>query len=141
MTFLTHMIGCSCLLYTSPSPRDRQIIHDLMTRQHTICINKIIFHSLITNSSRTRGAKYSHPVLITRLCRTFLPDAVFDSYDRVFVAQERATSAYNSCLHAVGTPSVQSEDVPVESSSEELLEEEDEPAFWHQDPPLIHAPS
>ena len=56
-----------------------QIIHDLMTRQHTICINKIIFHSIITNSSRTRGAKYSHPVLITRLCRTFLPDAVFDS--------------------------------------------------------------
>ena len=47
-----------------------QIIHDLMTRQHTICINKIIFHSIITNSSRTRGAKYSHPVLITRLCRT-----------------------------------------------------------------------
>jgi len=45
-----------------------QIIYDLMTRQHTICINKTIFHSLITNSSRTRGAKYSHPVLITR-CR------------------------------------------------------------------------
>jgi len=37
-----------------------QIIHDLMTRQHTICINKIIFHSIITNSSRTRGAKYPH---------------------------------------------------------------------------------
>ena len=106
-----------------------------MTQQHTICINKIIFHSIITNSSRTRGAKYSHPVLITRLCRTFLPDAVFDSYDRVFVAQERATSAYNSCLHAVWTPSVQSEDVPVESSLEELLEEEDEPAFWQHDPP------
>ena len=33
------------------------------------------------------------------------------------------------------TPSVQSEDVPVESSSEESLEEEDEPAFWRQDPP------
>jgi len=107
-----------------------------MTRQHTIYLNKTIFHSLITNSSRTRGAKYSHPVLITRLCRTFLPDAVFDSYDRVFVAPERATSAYNSCLHAIWTPSVQSEDVPVESSSEELLEEEeDEPAFWRQDPP------
>ena len=67
--------------------------------------------------------------------RTFLPDAVFDSYDRLFVAQERANSAYNSCLHAVWTPSVQSEDDPVESSSEELLEEEDEPAFWQQDPP------
>ena len=34
-----------------------------------------------------------------------------------------------------GPPSVQSEDAPVESSSEELLEEEDEPAFWQQDPP------
>ena len=112
-----------------------QIIHDLMTRQHTICINKTIFHCIIANSSRTRGAKYSHPVLITRLCRTFLPDDVFDAYERVFIAHERATSAYNSCLHAVWTPSVQPEDVPVESSSEESLEEEDEPAFWHQDPP------
>jgi len=107
-----------------------QIIHDLMTRQHTICINKTIFHSIIANSSRTRGAKYSHPVLITRLCRTFLPYNVVDSYERVFIASERATSAYNSCLHAAWTPSVQSEDAPVESSSEELLEEEDEPAFW-----------
>ena len=71
-----------------------QIIHDLMTRQHTICINTTIFHAIITNSMRTRGAKYSHPVLITRLCRTFLPDVVFDSYDRVFVAQEWATSAF-----------------------------------------------
>jgi len=83
-----------------------QIIHDLMMRQHTICINTTIFHSIITNSTRTRGAKYSHPVLVTRLCRNFLPYAVFDSYDRVFVAPERATSAYNSCLHAVWTPSV-----------------------------------
>jgi len=106
-----------------------------MTRPHTICINKIIFHSIIANSSRTRGAKYSHPVLITRLCRTFLPDDVVDSYERVFIASERATSAYNSCLHAVWTPSVQSKDAPVESSSEELLEEEDEPAFWQQDLP------
>jgi len=53
----------------------------------------------------------------------------------VFVAQQRATSAYNSCLHAVWTPSIQSENIPVESSSEELLEEADEPAFWQQDPP------
>ena len=118
-----------------------QIIHDLMTRQHTICINTTIFHAIITNSTRTRGAKYSHPVLITRLCRNFLPDAVFDSYDRVFVAQERATSSYNSCLHAVWTPSVQPEDAPAESSSEELLEDDDDPAFWQQDPQLIHPPS
>ena len=68
------------------------------------------------------------------MCRTFLSDEVFDSCERVFIAPERATSAYNSCLHAVWTPSVQSEDAPVESSSEELLEEEDEPAFWQQDP-------
>ena len=84
----------------------------------------------ITNSTRTRGAKYSHPVLITRLCGNFLPDAVFDSYDRVFVAQEWATSAYNSCLHAVWTPSIQPEDAPDESSSEKLLEDDDDPAFW-----------
>jgi len=112
-----------------------QIIHDLMTRQHTVCLNKVIFHALIANSSRTRGAKYSHPILITRLCRTFLPDDVFDSFNRVFVAPERPTSSYNSCLHAVWTPTVQPEDVPVESSSEESLEEEDEPEFWRHDPP------
>ena len=80
-----------------------QIIHDLMTRQHTVCINTTIFHIIITNSTHKRGAKYSHPVLITRLCRNFLPDAVFDSYNIVFVAPERATSAYNSCLHVVWT--------------------------------------
>ena len=53
----------------------------------------------------------------------------------MFVAPERPTSSYNSCLHAVWTPSVQPEDVPVESSSEESLQEEDEPEFWRQDPP------
>jgi len=73
--------------------------------------------------------------LITRLCKNFLPDDVFDSYDRVFVAPERATSAYNSCLHAVWTPSVQPEDTSTESSSEELLEDDDDPAFWQHDPP------
>ena len=52
----------------------------------------------------------------------------------MFIAQERATSAYNSCLHAVWTPSVQSKDAPVESSSEKPLEDEDDPAFWQQDP-------
>ena len=118
-----------------------QIIHALMTRQHTACINTTIFHSIITNSTRARSAKYSHPVLIACLCRNFLPDAIFDSYDRVFVAPERATSAYNSCLHAVWTPSVQPEDAPAESSSEELLADNDDSAFWQQDPQLIHEPS
>ena len=112
-----------------------QIIHDLMTHQHTVCLNKVIFHALLANSSRTRGAKYSHPILITRLCRTFLPADVFDSFDRVFVAPERPTSSYNSCLHAVWTPTVQPEDVPVESSSEESFDAEDEPEFWRQEPP------
>ena len=102
-----------------------------MTRQHTVCINTIIFNYLITNSTRTRGAKNSYPILVTRLCKNFLPD-VFDSYDRVFFAAERATSAYDSCLHAVWTLSVQLEDAQAESSSEELLEEDNEPAFWQQ---------
>ena len=106
----------------------------MMTRQHTICLNKTIFHAIIANSSRTRGAKHSHPILITRLCRTFLPDAVFDSFDRVFVTPERPTSSYNSCLHAVWTPSAQPENVPVASSSAESFEERDDPAFWQQDP-------
>jgi len=118
-----------------------QFIHDFMTRQHIICINTTIFHCLITNSTFTRGAKYSHPVLITRLCKNFLPDAVFHSYNGVFVAPERATSAYNSCLHSIWTPSVQPEDAPAESSSEDLLEDADDPAFWQQDPQLIREPS
>jgi len=112
-----------------------QIIHDLMTHRHTVCLNRAIFHAILDNSSRTRGAKYSHPVLITRLCRNFLPDAVFDSFDRVYVVAEKPTSAYTGCLHALWTPRAQPEDIPVESSSEESLEEEDEPQFWRQDPP------
>ena len=64
-----------------------------------------------------------------------LTRCVVDSYDKVFVAIERATSAYNSCFHEVWTPSVQPEDAPTESSSEELLEDDDDPAFWQQDPP------
>jgi len=95
----------------------------------------IILHCLITNSTHTKGAKYSHPILVTRLCKNFLPDEVFSSYDRVFIAPEWITGAYNSCLHAVWIPSVQPEDILAESSSEELLEEDDEPAFWQQPPP------
>ena len=113
-----------------------QIIHDLMTRQRTVCLNKVIFHALIVNSSRTRGAKYSHPVLITRLCKTFLPDEFFESFDREFVAPERPTSAYTSCLHALWTPTVQPENVPVVSSSSESYDAEDEPEFWRQEPPV-----
>jgi len=102
-------IQCNILVLDHTTSFNRQvlqIIHDLMTRQHTVCINMTIFHCIITNSTCTRGAKYSHQVLITRLYKNFLPDVVFYSYDRVFVAPERATSAYNSCLHAVWTPSV-----------------------------------
>ena len=72
---------------------------------------------------------------MTRLCKNFLPDNVFDFYDRVFVAPEWATSAYNSCLHTVWTPSVQPKDAKAETSSEELLEEGDDLAFWQQPPP------
>ena len=34
-----------------------QVIHDLMTKQHMICLNTIILRYLITNSTRTKGAK------------------------------------------------------------------------------------
>jgi len=103
-----------------------------MTRQHTVCINTVIFNCLITNFIQTRGTRYSHSVLVTRLRKNFLPDNVFDSYDRVFVISEWATSAYRSCLHAVWIPNVQPEDAQAESSSEELLEKDDDPAFWQQ---------
>ena len=113
-----------------------QIIHDLMTNTHSVCLNRAIFHAILDNSSRTRGAKFSHPVLITRLCRNFLPDDVFDSFARVSVVAEKPTSAYTGCLHALWTPSAQPEDIPAESSSEESLEEVDEPHFWRQEPPI-----
>ena len=44
-----------------------QIIHSLMMRQHTVCINTMLLQQLIANSQRTRRAKYSLPVLVTRL--------------------------------------------------------------------------
>ena len=53
----------------------------------------------------------------------------------MLVTQERITSAYNSCLHSIWTPTVQLEDVPAESSSEEHMDEEDDPHFWQQPPP------
>ena len=115
-----------------------QIIHDLMTQNHTVCLNRTIFHAIIENSSRTRGAKFSHAILITRLCRHFMSNAIFSTFTQVTIMTERPTSAYNSCLQALWTPSVMPENVPVESSSEESLEVEDEPQFWRQEPPTEH---
>ena len=112
-----------------------QIIHDLMTQNHTVCLNRAIFRTILENSSRTRGAKHSHSILITRLCKYFMSDAVFNTFDRVPITVERPTSSYNGCLQALWTPSAQPETVPVESSSEESLERIDEPHFWRQDPP------
>ena len=63
------------------------------------------------------------------MCRNFLPAEIFSAYDRVFVASERITNAYNNCLHAFWTPTVQPKDIPAESSSKKLLEEEDESDF------------
>ena len=58
--------------------------------------------------------------------QNFLPEAEFIEYDRVLVTPERITSAYNSCLHSIWTPTVQLEDIPAESSSEEHMDEEDD---------------
>ena len=109
-----------------------QIIHSLMNKQHMIRLNMIILHSLITSFQRTKDAKYSHPILVTHLCGNCLPDEVFSTYDRVFVAPERITSVYNNCLHVVWTHSVQPKDNLAESFTEELSEEDDEPEFWRQ---------
>ena len=75
------------------------------------------------------------PILVTRLCRNFLPAETFAAYDRVFISPERITSAYNSYLHALWTPTDLGEDVPAESSLEDQMEEEDDPEFWQQPPP------
>ena len=107
-----------------------QIIHSRMTRQHNVCVNTMLLQQLIANSQRTRDVKYSLPVLVTRLCRNFLPDVEFVEYDRVLVTPERITSVYNSCLHSIWIPTVQLEDVPIEFSSEEQMDTEDEPQFW-----------
>ena len=78
---------------------------------------------------------------MTHFCRNFLPDEVFFSYDRVFTAPEQITGVYNSCLHAIWNPSVQPVDVLTQSSSEELLEEDDDPAFWQQAQPTDYIAS
>ena len=75
-----------------------QIIHSLMTRQHTVCLNTVIFQQLIANSQCTRAVKYSLPILITHLCRNFSLDEVFLGYDRVFVSPERIVSVIAVCI-------------------------------------------
>jgi len=111
-----------------------QTIHSLMTRQHTVCLNTIIWQHILANFQHTRGAKYSHSILVTHICRHFLPDEVFSAYDWVHISIERLTSAYSSYLHAVWSPTGMTKDVPAEFSSEEQSEEEDESAFWQQPP-------
>ena len=77
-----------------------------------------------------REAKYSLPIIVTHLCRNFLPDEAFAEYDQVLVTTERITSSDNSYPHSIWTPAIQVEDVPAESSLEEQMEEEDDPEFW-----------
>jgi len=73
-----HCIGCwiQCNIlgidHTTFSYRPAlQIIHSLMIRQHNVCWNTLLLQQLIANSLRTKSAKYSLPVMVTRLCRTF----------------------------------------------------------------------
>ena len=99
-------------------------------RQHNVCVNTVLLQHLIANSQHIRGAKYSLPILVTRLCRNVLLDADFFEYDRVLIIPKCIISAYNSCLHSIWTPTIQFEDVPAESSSEEPMDGEDEPQFW-----------
>ena len=107
-----------------------QIIHSLMTMQHTVCLNIVLWQYMIANFQRSQGAKYSHLVIVTRMCRHFLPDEVLSSYDWVHISTEHIVSAYNSCLHTVWAPIVMIEDVHAETSLEEQSEKEDESAFW-----------
>ena len=51
------------------------------------------------------------------------------------MAPEQISKVYNGCLHSVWTLIVLPEDVPIESSSEEQIEEEDESEFLRQPPP------
>ena len=112
-------------------------------RQHDVCLNTMLLQQLIANSQRTRGAKYFLLVLVTRLCRNILPDAEFFEYDSTS-NPERITSVYNSCLHSIWTPTVQLKDVPIESSSEEPMDAEDEPQlatttpYWDQCIHILH---
>jgi len=53
----------------------------------------------------------------------------FSKYDRVLVTPKRITSPYNSYLHLIWISTVQLEDVPDESSSDEQMDAEDEPQF------------
>ena len=69
------------------------------------------------------------------MCRAFLSDEKFSSFDMEYVAPERIIGAYNNCLHSVWTPTVLPEDVPIESSLDEQKEQEVEPELWRQLPP------
>ena len=132
-----HWIQCNILgvdhttLFNKPV---FHIIHNLITPQNNVCLCTILLQQLVANSQRTRGSKYSLPILVTRLCRAFLPDKEFSSYDSVCDTGEDHR-AYNSCLHLVWTPTVLFEDVPIESTSEEQMDEENEPEFWCKPPP------
>ena len=128
--------------HTSPFNRPvLQIIHSLMYREHPVCLNTIILQNLVSNSQCTRGEKYSYPILVTGLCRNFLPDEKFLTYDRVFVASERITSAYNSFFHSVWTPTVISEDVPADSSSDKQMGRRTSPSSGANNHPHILIPS
>ena len=83
---------------------------------------------MFANVQRTRGAKYSHLVLVTNLCRHFLSDEVFSAYDQVHISTEHLTSPIIIAFMR-GTPTAMIEDVPTEFSSEERSDEEDKNAF------------
>ena len=53
-----------------------------------IILNTLLLQQLLANSQLMRGAKYSMPILVTRLYRNFLPDEDFSEYDRVLVTPE-----------------------------------------------------
>jgi len=87
-----------------------QNIHNLMTRQHRLCE----YNHFTTGDSQFPMQKE---------CKIFLTNI-----------SERTTSAYNRCFYSIWTSAVQTEDVPAETSEEQM--EEDEPVFWEQ-PPLV----
>ena len=57
-----------------------QIIYNLINLM--LGNTRVVLQNLIANSQHIRGAKYPHPVLITRLCRNFPPDEIFSAFDR-----------------------------------------------------------
>ena len=110
-----------------------QNIHNLMTRQHRLCE----YNHFTTGDSQFPTHKG---------CKTFLTDISDPSGQNLsagpgifwlwqsICSPERTTSAYNRCFYSIWTSAVQTEDVPAETSEEQM--EEDEPVFWEQ-PPLV----